>query len=62
MNIEIRKLTPELAEDYVHFFNKHHTMIMLMNISATVCVGATTILKARTSPQERREEHMHCST
>lgn len=29
-------------------------MIMLMNISATVCVGATTILKARTSPQERR--------
>ena len=27
---------------------------MLMNISATVCVGATTILKARTSPQERR--------
>ncbi|GEM_PF-2677049 len=56
MDIEIRKLIPDLAEDYVHFLILRHTMTMWMNINVIACVGVTMIMRAKTFQRQKKEE------
>ena len=56
MNIEIRKLTPELVEDYIHFLILHHIPLIKTNIDVIVCVGVTMTIKTKTFLLLRKEE------
>lgn len=61
MNIEIRKLTPELAEDYVNFFDvtPHDDNIDAINV--IVCVGAMMNMKVKTFQQLKKEGNTLCN-
>ena len=58
MNIEIKKLTPELADDYVLFLIQHRTTILFRNTSVTVSVGAAKSLRTKIFPQPKKEDNM----
>lgn len=58
MNIEIRKLTPDLAEDYIHFLIQRHMMTMWMLTNVIVYAGVMKIVKVKTFPQQRKRRKL----
>lgn len=55
MNIEIRKLTPELTEDYIHFSTPRPIIRNIIS-NAIVFFGAMTTVKARIfTPKSKKE-------
>ena len=58
MAIEIRKLIPDLVEDYVHFFDTTPHDDNVNEHKCYSCVGVTMIIRAKIFQQQQKEENM----
>ena len=55
MHIEIRKLTPALVEDYIHFLIQHRTIKSGIMSNVTVFFGAVMIVQEKIFIRKRHE-------